>query len=230
MSTPIATPEWQLLTLDAALARITDEIEEALKADDHGDVEVLLRVDQTLQEQRKDEIDKLVLSFLSIESLIILNQQQAEIFDEQAKRLRAVSDRLRQHVQHYIDENLPEDNRKLAGNKCSIRTQSNSQASLVLHNPEAIPKELHSYEITLRVPAAGNAEAVLAAIEQAAAGFGAVADVRRDREGAIKLVPDEKRIKEHLESNSEEWGRYERGRHLRTTPALSEARKALVKA
>lgn len=232
MSTEVAAPAKasprQLLTLDAALSSITDQIEEALTADDAGSIEAFVRIEQSLHEQRKDEIDKIVLALLTMESLILLNEQQADVFKSQAERLRDASNRVRAHIQQYIDKTLPEDNRKLTGNTSVIRTQANSQDSLIIRDEAAVPGALHSYEVSVFVPYAQ--EALLSAVCDMATGLGLRAKVHKTQQGEFKLAPDEERIKEHLAVHAEEWAWFGRGRHLRTKPSMAEARKALVKA
>lgn len=220
---------------DSIISSVADQIDEALEAGEEQKIPLLLKITEALEEQKAEKIDSIVtfLNFVALQAQAA--KSHAKMFQAQAERLEAARDKIRVHIQNYIDEKLPEDNRRLNGRVSKLYTADNPAPSLWLPDPNAVPKDFYSYEMTVRFPAAHESETreAIASVGQFVTEFcpaGSSAEIRVDRDGNYKLILDEERVKQHLEANAEPWGEMRRGRHLRTKPSLAEAKRALVKA
>ena len=227
--TPIPRPLMALEQLQAILKRIPDQIEEALEADDTGRVPLLVALDDALQERRAEQVDTITQFILLLEGQAVLYQQQADVYQAEADKLTAAHGRIKAHVQDWIDRNLPEDAPKLTGKTSVLRTQQNTQAKLT-YDAAAVPRELCSYTLTIRVPYTPlHSITAMKQIQDFALSVGPIGvrcKVAEDAAGTFyKLEPDERRIREHLEHHAEPWGRYEIGRHLRSKPSFAAAQK-----
>jgi hypothetical protein len=213
---------------DAVLLEIGQEIDEALAAGDDGRVPFLLQINEALEQGRAEAVDGIVKLMLFLAGQVALNESQATLFREQAEKIEAALDKIRAHVRDYIESSCP--GQRLEGKVCKMWVQANPKDSVLITDPGAVPKQLYSYEVTVRVPVVPGAEEALAALPDVIAAFaphGSYAEVRME-DDQPKQVLDQRRVRAHLEQYAEPWGRISAGKHLRTKPSIAETKRRSV--
>lgn len=144
--------------LDTAIVHYADALEEALEQGDDRKASLLLELTTALQSQEEQVIDRIVSGLVALDDQIGFAQQRADLYLAAKEKLEAAKAKIRVHIQTYIDQNLPEDNRKLQGKLFWIRTQTNSQDVVRVLDEARIPKTFFSIHGKLVLPASVRPE------------------------------------------------------------------------
>lgn len=158
-----------LAQLDTAIVRYADALEEAIEQGDEKKATLLAELTAALQSQQEEVIDQIVSGLVALDDQIGFAQQRADLYLGAKHKFEAAKDRIRVHIQGYIDHNLPEDNRKLQGKLFWIRTQANSQDAVRVLDESKVPANYFSLNSKLTLPAAVTAEQIEALREFLAA-------------------------------------------------------------
>lgn len=153
MSTAAPRGELTLEQLDVALDRFIDELETALEAGNEPRAGLLLELTQALESKREDVIDGVVRRLVYLESQVDAAKAQVDLYRAAQQRLENAYDKIRIHIQNYIDQHCPPDNPKLTGKVLWLRTQQNSVASLYVYNEPAVPASYRGTPLKVMLPA-----------------------------------------------------------------------------
>jgi hypothetical protein len=150
---PAPTPsrvasENSLFELDMELDALLDQIEDEIEERGEATPESMSRM-QLFCEAMNVKVDRIGHYLDLMESRVEYCKKQAARFDLRAKRGQNKIDRTKKMVLEYL---AAHELKKIEGNDVTLRSQKNSQDSVIIKDREKIPPHLQRYEVKVDGP------------------------------------------------------------------------------
>jgi hypothetical protein len=132
-----------LLTLDQELDLLLDQIEDEIEESGEASKETMDRL-QMFSQAMNVKVDRIGRYLSVMETRAAHCKQEAARYAQRAKRAQGKIDRTKSMVLYYLESH---DLKQLETADTTLRRQKNSQDSVLVTNPDAIPPDLKRYEL-----------------------------------------------------------------------------------